>query len=80
MGIETLQEITDRYSRMTIEHRMYSRARMRLSIKGCGRLSGSDSEESVGRLLCCKSSQQAGKELCTSGLRSSRSGPRMRRG
>lgn len=53
MGIETLQEITDRYSRMTIEHRMYSRARMRLSIKGCGRLSGSDSEESVGRLLEC---------------------------
>ena len=52
MGIETLQETTDRYSRMTIERRMYSRARMRLSIKSCGRLSGSDFEGSVGRLQC----------------------------
>jgi hypothetical protein len=52
VGIETLQETTDRYSRMTIERRMYSRARMRLSIRSCGRLSGSDSEGSVGRLQC----------------------------
>jgi len=50
VGIETLQETTDRYSRMTIERRMYLRARVRLSIKSCGRLSGSDSEGSVGRL------------------------------
>ena len=52
MGIETLQETTDRYSRMTIERRMYSRARMRLSIKSCGRLSGSDFEGRVGCLQC----------------------------
>ena len=50
VGIETLQETTDRYSRMTIERRMYSRARMRLSTKSCGRLSGSDFDGSVGRL------------------------------
>ena len=40
VGIGTLQETTNRYSRVAVKRRIYSRARMRLSIKSYGRPSG----------------------------------------
>lgn len=79
MGIETLQETTDRYSRMTIERRVYSRGRMRLSIKSCGRLEWRDSEGSVEPLqYVANLVSKLEKNLAHRGLGAL--GPRMRQG